>query len=58
MHPQTAMERQIETGRNSVKNKFFTHRFVPAAQSQQVVERTWLLVWHLHIYTYIQSTVS
>ncbi len=28
----------------SVKNKFFTREFVPAAQSSQVERKAWLLV--------------
>ena len=27
---------------NSVKNEFFTRKFVPVAQSLQAVERAWL----------------
>lgn len=36
-------QENVYSGR-SVKNKFFTCNFVPAAQSLQVVERVWLLV--------------
>ncbi len=32
---------------NSVKNKFFTRRFVPAAQSLQAERKTWLLKYLL-----------
>ena len=36
----------IQVGRKiSVKNKFFTREFVPAAQISQVERMAWLLVW-------------